>query len=126
MATRGPATVLVAVDEPAMVHNVGRILRKRGLSVWEAFTPGEAIRLAESRLDPIDLLIADFDMPEVDRSELCRVLRARDPGLRCLFLSESMPNRHGRHEQPAAKARFIQMPFGLVLLASVVDELLSR
>lgn len=125
MATCESATVLVAVDEPAIVRGVGRILRKRGLSVWEAMTPGEALRLAESRLERIDLLIADAGMPEMDRGELCRILRARDPDLRCLFMSESAPDGLGQNEFPAAKARLIQKPFGLVSLASVVDELLS-
>ena len=125
MATRGPETVLIAVDEPAIVHAIGRMLRKKGLSVWEAFTPGEALRLAESRLAPLDLLIADYEMPEMDRGELRRVFRARDPGLRCLFMSESAPDRFNRNEYPPAEVRFIQKPFGLVLLASVVGELLS-
>ena len=126
METCRPATVLVAVNEPAIVHTMGRILRKRGLSVWEAFAPDEAVRLAESRHEPLDLLIADFEMPERERNELCRILRARDPGLRCLFLSESAPDGHNRDAHPSAEAWLIQKPFGLVLLAAVVDELLVR
>lgn len=126
METCRPATVLVAANEPAIVHTMGRILRKRGLSVWEAFAPDEAVRLAESRHDPLDLLIADFEMPETDRNELCRILRARNRGMRCLFMSESAPDRHCRDEHSPTETRFIQKPFGLVLLGAVVDELLVR
>src|SRR5439155_22501653 len=62
MATSPPPLVLVVDDEPAIREMERRILEKRGYRVLEAPGGAEGVEMLKAG-KPIDLLIADLDMP---------------------------------------------------------------
>jgi len=64
------ATVLIVDDEPDMVENCARILRRSGYRCLTTTDPGRALSLLES--DRPDLIITDLKMPEIDGLELIR------------------------------------------------------
>ncbi|MEE8393351.1 MAG: response regulator [Rhodospirillales bacterium] len=69
-------TVLVVEDEEFSARFVTRILGKIGVeSVITAANGAEALELLESSETPIDLVISDIEMPEMDGFELARRIR---------------------------------------------------
>lgn len=66
--------VLVVDDEPASRRLLQQALRPLGFSVETCASGAEALRIVET--DPVDLLVLDFEMPEMDGAEICAQLRA--------------------------------------------------
>src|SRR5262249_16708005 len=65
---------------------VGTFLRDVGYVVWDAEDPFHAFDVLERKW-PIDLLIADYAMPEMNGLAVIDRARARYPGLRVLLMS---------------------------------------
>jgi signal transduction histidine kinase/CheY-like chemotaxis protein len=80
------AKILVCDDDGGVLTFVGAVLRGDGYTVWEAGTPSEALEIVE-RERPIDLLLVDYAMPEMNG--LAVIDRARDcqRGLKTLMMS---------------------------------------
>ena len=71
--------VLVVDDEPDMVENCARILKRAGYQCLTATDPRQALALVESERP--DLLLTDLKMPSMDGMELLRRAREVDPAL---------------------------------------------
>jgi CheY-like chemotaxis protein len=124
-ATTGPATVLVAEDEPAVRSAIQRSLKGVGHSVLMAEDGLHALALARAHPGPIDLLITDVVMPNMSGIELARTLLSERSGLKVLFMSgytfdESLPP-----SDPVKGTDYLHKPFDTRALASKVAELLS-
>ena len=74
MPARGSETVLVVEDESEVRALVQRILEEFGYSVLSAGEIADAFRLVERRGDPIDLLLTDIVMPEMNGVQLAERL----------------------------------------------------
>jgi two-component system, NtrC family, response regulator HydG len=79
------ATVLIVDDEPDMVENCARILRRAGYRCLTATDPHRALVLLES--DAPDLLLTDLKMPGMDGMELLRRARDLDPSLPVIMIT---------------------------------------
>ena len=79
-------TILVAEDEDAVRHLVASSLRG-DYDLLLAGSAEEALHIADSRSDPIDLLLTDAIMPGQSGVELAAALVQRWPALRVLFMS---------------------------------------
>lgn len=84
------AKILVVEDAPAVRLSVVDVLESLGLEVEEA----ENGRLAIAALErvPVDLVVTDVLMPDVDGIEVIKAVRARHPGVRVLAMSGGAPN----------------------------------
>jgi DNA-binding NtrC family response regulator len=71
--------VLIVDDEPDMVDNCVRILRRAGYRCLSATDPHRALALLEAERP--DLLLTDLKMPEIDGLTLLRRVRELDPAL---------------------------------------------
>src|SRR4030095_13974969 len=71
--------ILIVDDEPDMVENCTRILRRAGHRCLSATDPHRALALLESERP--DLLLTDLKMPEIDGLALLRRARELDPAL---------------------------------------------
>ena len=120
-----PKTVLLAEDEEGIRKLVGRFLRKQGLDVIEAAGGEEALRLAEAREAPIDLLIADVQLGGLRGDELARRLAERRPGLKVLLVSGYAGEELERGTPLPEGAEFLEKPFSLTKLAEKVRSLLE-
>ncbi len=85
-AKKPPQKKLLVVDDDALIRqSLSEVLRLEGYDVDEASSGGDALRaLGES--EP-DLVITDFNMPEVDGMQLLREIRARRPGLPVILIT---------------------------------------
>ena len=77
--------VLVVDDEPDMVDNCVRILRRAGYRCLSTTDPHRALTLLESERP--DLLLTDLKMPEVDGLTLLRRAHELDPALPVIMIT---------------------------------------
>ena len=109
-----------------MVLELGRLmLEDLGYTVWPAASPGEAIRLAQTRGGEIDLVVTDVVMPEMHGPELARRLLAAYPHLRCMFVSGYFPDSAAMRSAQAQAIDFLQKPFSSADLADRVRRALD-
>ena len=78
--------VLVVDDEDAIRRMSRRILEKGGYRVMEASNGTEALALLADDT-PLDLLMADLEMPELAGEEMARRIRAARPDLKVLYVT---------------------------------------
>lgn len=118
-------TILLVEDESA-IRKMGRMmLEKLGYHVLLAAGPAEALRLAETNANRIDLLITDVVMPEMNGRDLSDQMQARSQGLRVLFMSDYTANAIAHHGVLDQGVNFIQKPFSKKDLAVKVRKALD-
>jgi len=77
-------TVLIVDDEEPIRSLVDRVLQSAGYVTRLASSGADALAVAEGP-DPIDLLVTDMMMPEMNGDEVARRLRQKHPALRVLY-----------------------------------------
>ena len=77
--------VLVVDDEPDMVDNVARILKRASYQCLTTTDPHQALALVESERP--DLVLTDLKMPGMDGMELLRRSHAVDPTLPVIVIT---------------------------------------
>lgn len=80
------AKILVCDDDSDVLGFVGTILRDHGYTVWEAATPLRALEIIETER-PLDLLLVDYAMPEMNGVSVIRRARSFQQGLKVLLMS---------------------------------------
>ena len=83
----GPRTILVLDHEPAVLRLLRFLLVTSGYNVLEARTDEEALAKVEDAQVPIDMLLADLELPRTTRRVLAQQVRARTPATRILYMS---------------------------------------
>jgi two-component system, cell cycle sensor histidine kinase and response regulator CckA len=81
------ATILVVDDEHALRQLLVRQLRNAGYNVVEAGYGLEALEVARSSSEPIDLVLSDIVMPGMIGTELAEQLTAEHPGIRVVLMT---------------------------------------
>ncbi|MCB9123751.1 MAG: PAS domain-containing protein [Caldilineaceae bacterium] len=79
-------TVLLVEDEVAVMEMAQEALEQLGYVVLVAATPGEALKVAEGYAKPIDLLVTDVIMPEMNGRLLAEQIALQRPALKVLLL----------------------------------------
>ena len=109
-------TVLV-VDDQDVVRDVIRLtLEGAGYTVLDAASPNDALALVRDN-GPIDLLVTDVVMPEMDAFELADRVVSELPGIRVLYTSG--------YTDAGAEGPFIQKPFTPAELVQKVSTVLA-
>ncbi|RME96660.1 MAG: PAS domain S-box protein [Verrucomicrobia bacterium] len=117
-------TILLVDDEPAVLKPAAIALRRQGCEVLTASRPEDALRLAAQHAGPIDLLVTDVVMPQMNGRDLADRLRADRPDLRVLYMSgytrDVLPEVAGEGDVP-----FLAKPFALKTLVAKVQEVVA-
>jgi DNA-binding response OmpR family regulator len=71
------AQIMVVDDDPDTVWILARYLRREGFAAIEACSGAECLRLAKDY--PVDLILFDLMMPDMDGFAVCRALK-ENPG----------------------------------------------
>ena len=117
-----PPTVLVVDDEPLIRQISRRTLEAHGYLVTEAASGLDAIELL-SHGTPLDLLIADLDMPELTGDEMVRRIRAVRPDLKVLYVTGHIDLLMDARPLWDGEA-FLEKPFNAVGLREAVALIL--
>jgi PAS domain S-box-containing protein len=83
----GSETILVTDDEDEQREVAKRILTRNGYTVLTASSGAHAVEFAASHTGPIDLLLTDVIMPQMQGPAVAREVRVLRPDIRVLFMS---------------------------------------
>jgi PAS domain S-box-containing protein len=118
-------TILVVEDEPAMREVIRRILSRNGYHVISAANGREAIEIAASHADPIDLLLTDVVMPQMPGKEAAERIRALRPGMKVLFMSGYTQGLLSSQGVVAPGVNLIEKPFTEKSLLTKLREVIA-
>jgi len=119
-------TILVVEDEAVILNLIRTMLERLGYAVLTASTREEAIRLAETHISKINMLLTDVIMPEMNGRELAERLILLKPNLKILFMSGYTANVIAHRGVLEEGVHFIQKPFSMKNLAIRVHEVLGQ
>jgi len=121
----GEGTILLVEDEEGSRALNARGLASRGYTVLEAGNGVEAIDVLEKSAKPVDLVVSDVVMPEMDGPTLARELRIRNPGLKIIFVSGYAEDAFQKSLPEHGQFAFLPKPFTLKQLVAAVKETLA-
>ncbi len=122
----GSGRVLLVEDEDSVRNFAVRALKRQGYEVLEATTGVEALELVANDKGPIDIVVSDVMMPEMDGPTMLTELRKKTPDLKVIFVSGYPDDRFKTGLDPNAQFAFLPKPFTLPQLAAKVKEELAR
>ena len=126
MAAEKPSTILVVDDIASNRALVKEILKIHDYQVLEAKDSEEAKSVSRSHSGPINLLIADLVMPNVNGMELAKFLRPQRPEMKILYISGYNADVNVQLEVWDEEADFLPKPFSPNGLLQKVEDLLNQ
>ncbi len=120
----GTGTVLLVEDEDAVRLFSARALRNKGYKVLEAKGGETAIELIKALPEPVDSVITDIVMPDMDGPALVEWVRERDPNMRVICISGYAEETFRKRLSAAADIHFLPKPFSLEQLAAKVKDVM--
>jgi len=122
---RGSETILV-VEDNTMVRTLAcGMLERLGYRVLTAEDVHGSIEAADSFEGAIDLLLTDVVMPEINGIELYRMLKAKRPNLKVLFMSGYSGDVLGQHGILDEGITVIQKPFTMQALSQKIGQVID-
>ena len=121
----GRGAILLVEDEEAVRAFASRALASRGYTVLEAETGLDALRVAESASEPIDLIVSDVIMPEMDGPTMLTELRKRGSTAKVIFVSGYADDAFARNLPEGQDFVFLPKPFSLKQLIETVKGLMN-
>jgi PAS domain S-box-containing protein len=122
----GTGRILVVEDDPALARLAAGMLRRGGYAVMRAGSVSEAMEKAADPDAPIDLVLTDVIMPEMNGPEVYDRIRERHPRAKALYMSGYTDNVIVRHGVLKEGVQFIQKPFSLRGLLDKVAVVLGK
>ena len=127
LAPRGHGEhVLCVDDDPAMVLMMDGLLQRAGYQVTVFDQPRDALAAATADPDAFDIVVTDFNMPEMNGMDLARALAHVAPKLPVIitsgFISDEMRQQAGELKVGA----LLQKEYTLERLAGLVDAVLGQ
>jgi two-component system, cell cycle sensor histidine kinase and response regulator CckA len=111
---------ILVVDDVGVVRKaVFRFLSEAGARVFESASAGEAIEVLSTARPPVQLVITDVVMPDVNGVDLARLIREQWPATRVLFMSAFPAEVLVREGLDNPDVMFLAKPF-------TRDELIGR
>jgi two-component system, cell cycle sensor histidine kinase and response regulator CckA len=117
----GHGTILLVEDEDGLRSLIARGLRSRGYSVIEASNGFKALEALEEKNGPVDLVVSDVVMPEMDGPTLLKTMR-RNQELKIIFISGYAEDAFEKSLPEKQQFAFLPKPFTLGQLVRAVKE----
>lgn len=124
-AFTGSETVLVVEDDDRVRVLVGRMLARLGYKVLSARDPQETFAIVQASETPIELVLSDVVMPDLQGPEIVSEVQLRSPRTKALFMSGHNWNWLAQQRMLGDDDAFIQKPFTPLALAKRVREVLD-
>jgi two-component system, cell cycle sensor histidine kinase and response regulator CckA len=118
----GSGTIVLVEDDDAVRMFGARALRNKGYQVVEAKSGEVALDVIRGATGPIELLITDVVMPQMDGPSLVREVRALDPTIKVIFMSGYAEEAFRQRLDREPDINFLAKPFTLKELAAKVKE----
>ena len=118
----GSGSILHVEDEDAVRIVTSQFLKKIGYTVHEAATPSVALEIARDLSLPIDLVLTDFLMPEMNGRVMMEQILELRPQMQCIYASGFSTD----HVLLSEDAHFIQKPYDFTKLSVFLKRVLSN
>jgi len=119
----GQGRILFVEDDLDQLATVPRVLGKLGYEVTANSSAAEALRALDT--DRFDLVLTDFDMPEVNGVEFARRLLSTRPGLPVVMISGRLHTGDIPEDLPENIVRVLAKPYTQAALSETLRELLG-
>jgi len=113
-------TVLIVDDDPQILRLVEKMLRPRSFKILVAPRPTQALEICGA--EPVDLLISDIGMPEMDGHKLAQKVLELRPEASILLISGRYNEEQTRTK--GGRVKFLPKPFFPSELLEALRELL--
>ncbi len=126
MTTRQPsaaATILVVDDEESIRVVARRILEGAGHLITEARDGLEGVAMLDGGT-PLDLLMADLDMPELSGDVMATRVRSKRPDLKVLYVTGHIDKLMDERPLLWEGEAFLKKPFSVAALLEAVSLIL--
>jgi CheY-like chemotaxis protein len=119
----GAVIRILVVDDDALIREMlVRVLRRAGYEMTSAANGKDALEAHEAQ--PVDLVITDICMPEMDGLETIAELRRQAPDLRIIAISDvAGPRSYLRAAESIGATRTLAKPFDAKLLLDTVKDI---
>ena len=104
-------TVLVVDDDAMMLEVLVRILQRENYELLTASSGAEALTVAERHGGPIELLVTDYMMPEMQGREVAEKFRERYANLKVLYQTGFSDLLFESREELEEGSAFLDKPF---------------
>ncbi len=121
----GQGTILLVEDEDPVRAVNSRALSARGYTVLEAASGLEALAIVRDGDQPIDLVVSDVVMPEMDGPSLLREVRKHQPHLKVIFVSGYAEDAFRKNLPEGETFNFLPKPFSLKQLVETVKKTMA-
>ena len=121
----GGETVLVVEDNNQLRVMAATVLARNGYNVLAASSGSEALELCRKTEEPVDLLLTDVVMPEMNGRELSEKIVEIYPDIRVLFMSGYPENILTLQNTIGQEVPYMQKPFSVNGLLLKVRETLT-
>ncbi len=118
--------VLYVDDDQVMVVMVEALLQRAGYRVTSISDPQLALSRACDAEDPVDLVVTDFNMPDLSGIDLARELRQRRPTLTVVITSGNITDALRIDARQASVHHLLQKEFTLERLGALVHGVFQR
>jgi two-component system, cell cycle sensor histidine kinase and response regulator CckA len=122
---RGRENILLVEDELGVLKLTKTILERMGYDVLATSSPNEALAMVTELEQPIDLIVTDIIMPEMNGKELVDKILSLSPETKCLYMSGYTADIIAHNGVVGEEIAFIQKPFRGRELAAKVREVLD-
>jgi EAL domain-containing protein (putative c-di-GMP-specific phosphodiesterase class I) len=118
-----PATILVTDDDASIRNLMARFLRKAGHEVLLAENGAEALQIYLSR--PVDLIVSDISMPQMDGVTLLRRVREHNEDIPFILLAGAPSADTAIHALRFHATEYLPKPVGHQQLLDTVNHALG-
>ncbi len=122
-AVQGRETILVVDDEPAIATLADTILRAKGYQVLTATSARQALEILQST--PVDLLLSDVVMPNMDGFQLAAIVQQNHPSIAIQLVSGYNESAQLPTSNPILEENLLAKPYTADMLLHQVRDCLD-
>ena len=112
--------VLVVDDEEILRSLLEKILKKEGYTVHLAASGKEALRILEG--NPVDIVVSDIKMPEMDGIELLKVVKENHPNVGVIMMTAYADTCSVKDALLLGADDYVTKPFKTVEICMIIER----
>lgn len=122
----GEETVMVVEDDQSVRNMTMAMLSRKGYNVMAADSGGNCLDILSNLNKPVDVLLTDVIMPDMNGKELYSKVAKRFPGMKVIYMSGYTDEIIAHHGVLSGGVHFLQKPFSVrdvaLKIRRVIDE----
>ena len=117
-----PLRVLIVDDEPLIAWSLAETLGDHGDSVIEVGTGAGALRAMSNAMAPMDVILLDYKLPDVQDLSLLSTVRRLSPASRVILMSAFLTPDIATEALSLGAARAINKPLDMCDVPALVHD----